>query len=134
VRGHFDAWITRRFTGRARPIAVAIFFPLYLIALFIGSVAVLEATIIALAASACFVGAEWLLLCQLSPIVLAARMAHALPWPLAARVGEQLWTTRVLGWGASRQTTSDAVNVLTNGATPTVGVWTRTTRAARVWT
>jgi hypothetical protein len=126
-------WVTRRYTGRARPVAVAVFFPPWYVARFLGLVAVLEVTIIAFAASIYLVWAEWLVLVLLFPFALVARLAHALPWPLLARAGERWWTTRVSGWEASQDVKTGAVQALSAGAEPRVPPWSLSRRTARVW-
>lgn len=129
----FDDWVTRRFTGRARPLGVAIFLAPYIAVRFIGLVAVLEVTIVAFAASVYLVWAEWLLLVLALPFVLAARVAHVLPWPLAARAGEARWTAHVAGWHASGRAAVDGLTGLRRAAAPGRPVWTAARHRARIW-
>jgi hypothetical protein len=131
--GRFDAWVTLRFTGRARPIGVGIFFVPYVIVRFIGLVMVFEITIIAFTASVYLVWAEWAALLLLSPVVLAARLVRALPWPLTAQVGATRWHGRVAGWRPSRDALDDAVSALGAGPRPDGSLWTQDHGRPRVW-
>jgi hypothetical protein len=131
--GRFDAWVTLRFTGRARPIGLVLFFVPYVIARFIGLVVVFEITIIAFTASVYLVWAEWTALLVLFPVALAARLARALPWPLTARAGDTRWHARAAGWGPSREAARDAVNALRAGARPAESLWSEHRPPARIW-
>jgi hypothetical protein len=131
--GRFDSWVTLRFTGRARPIALVIFFAPYVIARFLGLIVVFEITIIAFTASVYLVWAEWLLLLLLFPIALAARMTHALPWPLTARADDTRWYARIGGWRPSREAVADAVIALGAGGQPIRSLWSQHHQAKRVW-
>lgn len=130
---HFDAWVTLRFTGRARPLAVVIFFVPYVIVRFLGLVVVFEITIIAFAASVYLVWAEWAALLLLFPVVLVARLARALPWPLTARAADTQWSARVAGWQPSREAADDAMNALAAEARPAEALWSEYHRPARIW-
>ena len=131
--GRFDAWATLRFTGRARPIAVAVLFMPYVIARFIGLVVVFEITIVAFTASVYLVWAEWAALLLVFPVVLAARLAGAQPWPLTARAGDARWSARIAGWRRSREAADDAMNALGAGARPAESLWSEHHRPARIW-
>jgi hypothetical protein len=131
--GRFDAWVTLRFTGRARPLAVVILFAPYVIVRFLGLVVVFEITIIGFTASVYLVWAEWTALVLLFPVVLAARLARALPWPLTARVADRRWSARVAGWRPSREAADDAMNALAAGARPAEALWSEHHRPARIW-
>jgi hypothetical protein len=131
--GRFDAWVTLRFTGRARPIVVAVLFVPYVIARFIGLVVVFEITIIAFTASVYLVWAEWTALVLLFPVVLAARLARALPWPLTVRAADRRWSARVAGWRPSREAADDAMKALGAGARPAEAQWSEHRRPARIW-
>jgi hypothetical protein len=131
--GRFDAWVTLRFTGRARPIGLVLFFVPYVIARFIGLVLVFEITIIAFTASVYLVWAEWTALVLLFPFALVARMAHALAWPLTARAGDTRWSAQIAGWRLSREAAHAAVNALGAGAPPAEALWSERHRARRIW-
>jgi hypothetical protein len=131
--GRFDAWVTLRFAGRARPIAVGIFFVPYVIARFIGLVVVFEITIIAFTASVYLVWAEWTALLLLFPLALAARLAHVLPWPVTVRAGDTRWYARMAGWRPSREAADAAVSALVAGARPVESLWSEQHPPARIW-
>jgi hypothetical protein len=131
--GRFDAWVTLRFTGRARPIALVLFFVPYVIARFIGLVVVFEITIIAFTASVYLVWAEWTALLLLVPVAVAARLAHALAWPLTARAEDTRWHARMAGWRPSREAVDDAVSALRAGARPDESLWSQHPCRARIW-
>lgn len=131
--GRFDAWVTVRFTGRARPIAVGIFFVPYVAARFVGLVVVFEITIIAFTASVYLVWVEWMALLLLLPVALAARLAHVLPWPLMARLAQTRWHARMAGWRPTREAAADAVSSLLAGARPDESLWTEHHHRHRIW-
>jgi hypothetical protein len=131
--GRFDAWVTLRFTGRARPLAVVILFAPYVIVRFLGLVVVFEITIIAFTASLYLVWAEWTALVLLFPVVFAARLARVLPWPLTARAADRRWSARVAGWRPSRVAVDDAMNAVGAGAPPPEALWSEHNRPARIW-
>jgi hypothetical protein len=131
--GRFDAWVTLRFSGRARPIAVGVFFVPYVVARFIGLVVVFEITIIAFTASVYLVWAEWMALLLLFPVALVARLAHVMPWPLTARVGDTRWYGRMAGWRPSREAADAVVSALGAGARPAESLWSEQHRPARIW-
>ena len=83
----FDLWLSRRYTGTAQRVAVAVALLPFLVVRFLGLVVVLEITIIAFAISIYLVWGEWMLLWLLFPFVLLARLVGARPWPLIARAG-----------------------------------------------
>lgn len=129
----FDMWVSHSFTGRLRPVMVAVFFVPYAAAQFIGLVLVLEITILAFAVSVYLVCSEWLLLVLMFPFVIVARLATALPWPLVALAGPRRWAARVTGWGASREAAVAAAAALAAGAQPPRPPWSPGRSAARIW-
>jgi hypothetical protein len=131
--GRFDAWVTLRFTGRARPIAVGVFFVPYVIARFIGLVVVFEITIIAFTASVYLVWAEWTALLLLFPVALAARLVQVLPWTLTARAGDKRWYGRMAGWRPSGEAADAAASALGAGARLVESLWSEQHRPARIW-
>jgi hypothetical protein len=100
---------------------------------FLGLVVVFEITIIAFTASLYLVWAEWTVLLLLFPVVVAARLARALPWPLAARAADTRWCARVAGWRSSRAATDEAVDALGAGARPAEALWSEHRRPRRIW-
>jgi hypothetical protein len=131
--GRVDAWVTLRFTGRARPLALVIFFAPYVIVRFLGLVVVFEITIVAFTASVYLVWAEWAALLLLFPFVLVARLARALPWPLTARAADMRWSARVAGWRPSREAADDAMHALAAASRPAEALWSEHRRPARIW-
>jgi hypothetical protein len=130
----FDVWIGRRFTGWLKTLVTAVIFLPYLAAWLVGFTIVCCITLAAFAASVYLVSAEWLLLALAFPVVLAARMATSMPWPLIALAGRRRWTARVAGWSASGQAASAAVAALTAGTDPITPPWSPGRSAARIWT
>jgi hypothetical protein len=92
----FDVWLSHRYTGAARTVAVAVALIPFLIVRFLAFVVVVEITIIAFGASIYAVFAEWLFLVLLFPFALLARLVGVLPWRLVAPGGEPrarwIWT------------------------------------------
>jgi hypothetical protein len=131
--GRFDVWLSNRYTGWARRIALSVALLPFIVVRFLGLVMVVEITIIAFALSIYFVWAEWLLLLLLFPFVLLARLAHALPWRLVARAGDGRWTTDITGWRASGEARTGALEALRAGPSPPEPLWSPSGRRARIW-
>jgi hypothetical protein len=125
----FDLWLSGRYTGAARRIAMSLALLPFVAVRFIGLVAVLEITIITFTISIYLVWGEWMLLLLLFPFTLLARLVGALPWTLIARMGEQRWTAQVSGWQASGEAVADAAAAVSAG-TP---AWASELRASWIW-
>lgn len=125
----FDLWLSRRYTGAARRVAVAVALLPFLAVRFIGFVVVVEITIIAFTISIYLVWGEWMLLLLVFPFALLARLVGALPWTLVARAGDQRWTARVSGWQASGEAAAGALAALSTGPP----VWSSAPRTPRIW-
>ena len=125
----FDLWLSRRYTGAAQRVAVAMALLPFIAVRFIGFVVVVEITIIAFAISIYLVWGEWMLLLLLFPFTLLARLVGALPWTLVARAGERRWTTRVSGWQARGAAAAGALAALPTGPP----AWASVRLPARIW-
>ena len=125
----FDVWLSRRYTGAAGRVAVAVTLLPFLAVRFIGFVVVVEITIIAFAISVYLVWGEWMLLVLLFPFALLARLVGALPWTLVARAGEQRWTAQVSGWRASGEAAAGALAAVSTDPP----AWSPARQAARIW-
>jgi hypothetical protein len=112
----FDLWLSRRYRGAARRVAVAVALLPFLAVRLIGFVVVVEITIIAFTVSIYLVWGEWILLLLLFPFTLLARLVGALPWTLLARAGERRWTARVSGWQASGEAAAGTPAALPTGS------------------
>jgi hypothetical protein len=108
----FDLWLSGRYTGAARRIAVSLALLPFVAVRFIGLVAVLEITIITFTISIYLVWGEWMLLLLLFPFTLLARLVGALrAWansagPRRSAVGRRAakpWPTRPLPCRQVRQ-------------------------------
>jgi hypothetical protein len=125
----FDLWLSRRYTGAARRVAVAVALLPFIAVRLIGFVVVVEITIIAFTISIYLVWGEWMLLLLLFPFTLPARLVGALPWTLVARADEQRWTARVSGWQASGEAAAGTHAALSTGSP----AWSSARPAARIW-